>query len=136
VTRLRIGERVAGAALVEIGSTDREPCAEAVKGGQRAQPFEGALGNLAILRQEHDLSAAVASADPAPELVQLSEAEAIGAPDDHRVGARNIEPRLDDIGSQEDIAFAIAEADHGLVDVGSRHLAVRFDECEVRHDTG
>ena len=57
-----------------------------------------------------DMAAARPAADPAAQLVQLRQAEAIGAPDDHRVRTRHVEPGLDDVGRQQDVAVADGEA--------------------------
>ena len=56
--------------------------------------------------------------------------------DRHRIGARHIQPRLDDVGGEQDVAVAAPEAHHRLVDLGSRHLAMRLQQLEFGHQLG
>jgi hypothetical protein len=38
--------------------------------------------------------------------VELRKTEAVGAPDNHRIGAGHIEPGFDDVGGEQDVALS------------------------------
>src|SRR5690348_7819245 len=97
---LRLGQWITGTALIEIGCAYLETRTEPVIGCKRAEPFHGPLGDILALGKKDDLTAAVASTHAAAQLMKLSKAEAVGAPDDHRVGARHVEPGFDDVGRE------------------------------------
>ena len=60
--------------------------------------------------------------------MQLCEPEPVGTPHHHRVGARNVEPRLDDVGREQNVPSSIGEGHHDVINFGSRHLAMGFDQ--------
>ncbi len=72
-------------------------------------------------------------ADPAAELIQLGEAEVIGAVHDHRVRGGNVEAVLDDRGSDENTAVATQEAGHRFLELALGHLAVGDRDRQVGH---
>src|SRR5690606_10554156 len=85
---LLAAEDVAGAAQLHVERGDLEA------GAQVAEALEGldagarVVGELARRRgEEVAVRALLAAADAAPQLVELREAEGVGAVDDHRVGA-------------------------------------------------
>ena len=132
VPGLGIAEQVARAAHVEVARADVEACAEPVERLERLQPFQGARGDLVRrIGQQQDLPAPAAAPDPAAQLMQLRQPETIGAPDEHRVRPRHVEPGLDDVGRQQHIAVATGELDHRLVDLGGGQLAVRFAAAQL-----
>ena len=137
VPGLGIAQQVARAAHVQIARADREPRTQPVECLQRAQPFQGARrdGVLALGEQQH-LSTPMSAPDASAQLVKLRQAEAVGVDDRHGVGARHVQPRLDDVGRQKDIAFAPAEADHDVVDFGGGQLAMRLHHLQFGHDPG
>jgi hypothetical protein len=126
VPGLRLAQQVAGSAQVEVARADREARADAVERLQRAQPaFGGRRQARPGLGQQVDHAARAAPPDAAAQLVQLRQAEAVGAPDEHRVGTRHVEPGLHDVGGEQDIALAAGEADHRVVHLGRRQVAMR-----------
>ena len=62
--------------------------------------------------------------DAAAELVQLGEPEVIGAVDQDRVGARDVDAVLDDGGGDQHVELAAHERAHRLLDLHLGHLAV------------
>ena len=99
---------------------------------ERAEPTRGGLGERgAGLGHQVAVGLRVAAADAAAQLVQLGEAEAVRAEHHHRVRPRHVEPALDDARGEQDVALAGREADHRLVDLARRHLAVRDAEREL-----
>ena len=63
--------------------------------------------------------------DPAPELVQLGHAEAIGALDDHHRGLGHVHPHLDHRGGHQHLDLAGPEPRHDLFPDRRRHLPVQ-----------
>src|SRR5690606_34162407 len=66
----------------------------------------------------------LAPADPAAQLVELRQPEAVGTFDDQGIGTRDVEARLDDRRRQQDVIGALLETDHHLFEVVLIHLAV------------
>src|ERR671920_191474 len=62
-----------------------------------------------IAAHEQADGAPLPSPDPAPQLVELGEAEAVGALDNHQGRVGNIDPDLDDGGGDEDGQSALLE---------------------------
>src|SRR3546814_14461072 len=75
-----------------------------------------------------DWSSDVCSSD-----VKLGKAEPVGAVDDQRVGARNIEARFDDRRRYQHVLFAVVKGAHPLLDLARRHLAVGDDIFDLGH---
>jgi hypothetical protein len=62
-----------------------------------------------------DHAAPSSSADSATQLVQVGKAETVRAPDQHGVGARDVQPGFDDVGGQQYVMGAVSERHHCLV---------------------
>ena len=73
--------------------------------------------------------------DAPAELVELGEAEAVGAIDDDGIGRRDVEPRLHDGRRDEDVDLAVHELDHDGLELALPHLAMAHGHPRVR-DTG
>ena len=124
VARLLVAEQIAGAADVEIVAGELEARAEAVELGEHLQPLLRRLGDRSVGRHRQiSVSARLGAADAAAELVELGKAEPVGAIDDERVRARNVEPAFDDRGRQQHVIFAVVEGAHPLLDLGRRSSA-------------
>ena len=68
--------------------------------------------------------------DQTAQLVKLGEAETVGAVDEDRVGAGDIEPAFDDRGRKQHLVALFVKRAHPLLDLGRAHLAVRGDEAD------
>ena len=64
------------------------------------------------------------AAHAAADLVELGEAEQVGALHDQRVGGRDVEARLDDRGAHQHVRVAAQELEHVLLELALGHLAV------------
>ena len=73
----------------------------------------------------------VAAADPAADLVELAQAELVGALDDQRVRLRDVEARLDDRRRDEHVGVAGEERQHLVLELALRHLPVRDEEAQI-----
>ena len=66
----------------------------------------------------------VGAPDPAADLVELREPEAVGAVDDQGVGVGDVQAVLDDGGADQDVHVSVHETEHHLVELPPAHLAV------------
>ena len=87
---------------------------------------------LAAAVQQVGVGAPRRPPDPAAQLVELGEAERVGAVDDDGVGVRDVEPGFDDRRADEDVGGAVGEGDHDLLERSLGHLAVPDHEPDAR----
>ena len=103
-----------------------KPGAELGVVGQRREAGGRLLGQGRRRRVEEVRVRALARPAHAPaDLVELGEPELVGALDDQRVRGRDVEPRLDDRGADEDVRAAAEELEHHLLELLLVHLPVR-----------
>src|SRR5438874_9481451 len=72
------------------------------------------------------------TADATAELMKLREAEAVGAIDDHRVGRRNVDARLDNGRADEQVDSLCVEIAHHVFQLALAHLSVRNRNARFR----
>ena len=84
--------------------------------------------------EEIAVGAAVRAPDAPAQLIELREAEVIGAIDEHRVRVRHVEAALDDERGDEDVHLAADEAVHDVLELALAHLTVRDGDARARHD--
>src|SRR3954468_15376023 len=133
VARLLVAEQVAGAADLEVPHRDLEAGAELGVVAERAQALRRLLGERGRARvQEVRVSALARAADTPADLVELGEAEEVGALDDQRVRLRDVDARLDDARRDEHVGLAAQEAHHPLLEVLLVELPVGDLERHVR----
>ena len=125
VAALLLAEQVSRAAQLEVAHRDSEACAEHRELLDRVQALHRLVLHGPVLRQEKVAVRAVLPApDAAAQLVKLGEAEHVRVVDDHRVRGRDVDSRLDDRGRDEDVGLAAHEAQHRVLELLRRHLAV------------
>ncbi len=117
---LLVAEQVAGAAQLEVAHRDLEPGSELGVVGQRRQ----ALRRLGRQRrgagiQQIRVRPLRRPPHAAPDLVELREAENVGALDDQRVGLRDVDPGLDDRGADQHVCVAAQEREHPTLQLRS-----------------
>ena len=97
VPRLLLAEQVARAADLEIVRREPEAAAQVVQLLQHAEPLLG-VGRDQMLAGDEQVGvrAMMRAADAPADLVELRQPERVGPVHDDRVGARDVEPRLDD----------------------------------------
>ncbi len=128
-------EQVARAADLEVAHRDLEPRAELGLLADRPQPLVGLLGQHPVARVEQVRVRALAGPpDAAAQLVQLAEAEQVGAVDDEGVHRRHVDPRLDDRRADEHVVATLGEVEHDLLEGSLVHLAVRDDDARLGHE--
>ena len=119
VAGLFLAEQIAGAADVEIVRGKLEAGAERVERLQHLEPPLRLRRDLALRRQrEQRIGAQLGAADAAAQLIELRQAEAVGAVHDQRIGGRNVEAGFDDGGRQQHVVFAVVEGGHDVVEHG------------------
>jgi hypothetical protein len=74
------------------------------------------------------------AAHAAAQLVEIGEAEAVGAVDDDRVRVGDIEAAFDDRGGEQHVGFAGDEAGHHVLEFLRVHLAVADDDPRLGHE--
>src|SRR5262245_39956535 len=67
----------------------------------------------------------------AAELVEVAQAEAVGAVNDDGVGVGDVGAALEDGGGEEDVGFAIDKFGHDFFEVVAMHLAMADDDAGV-----
>src|SRR5690606_17756547 len=70
-------------------------------------------------------SLVVRAPDASAQLMELSETEAVGTVDDDGVGARDVDPGLDDGRAEQHVEALLIEVAHDLLELALAHLAVR-----------
>ena len=101
----------------------------------RLEPARG-VGRHGVLRRRDQVGVGlvVRAADAAAQLVQLREAEAVGAVDDDRVGGRHVDAALDDRRAEQQVGALVVEVEHHLLEVALAHLAVADHDARLRHE--
>ncbi len=111
-----------------------KPAPRVVQRLQHLQPPLRLRRDLLLRRQRQQrIGAQLRAADAAAQLVELGQAEHVGAVHDQRVGVRDVEPGLHDRGRQQDVVLAVVERRHDVLDHGRRHLAVGDRDPHLRH---
>ena len=106
MARLFVAQQIAGAADIEIVARKREAGAQRVEGLHHFEPALRGLGQHLARRQgQIGIGAQLAAADAAAQLIELRQAEHVGAMDDHRIGGRNVEAGFDDVGREQQIVL-------------------------------
>ena len=101
----------------------------------RLQPLVGLLGERPVGRMEEvGVRPLAGPADPAPQLVELAEAEQVGPVDDERVHRRHVDARLDDRRADEHVVLALPEVEHDLLERALVHLPVGDGDAGLGHE--
>ena len=131
---LLVAEQVARTPDLQVPHGDAQPAAELRVVGQGAQPGGGIAAERGLVRvAQVRLRGHLAAADPATDLVELRESELVGALNDEGVGLRDVEPRLDDAGGDQDVGLPADEREHHVLELVFGHAAVGHEHRELRH---
>ena len=125
MTALLSAEEIACAADFEVAHGDTEAAAEGGVLFHGIDAFAGiAAGHFAAGDHEVGVGLVTGAADAAAELVEVGEAEAVGAVDDDGIGVRDIDAAFDDGGADEDVGLTGDEAVHDFLELTFLHLTV------------
>ncbi len=110
---LLAAEHVAGAAKFQVERSDAEARAELAEFFHRRQALASDVGKRCVRRNEQiSVGALMRSPDASAQLIKLGEAEAVGAIDENRVRARNVEAVFHDRGCDQHVGFVADELQH------------------------
>ena len=132
--RLLFPEEVAGASDFHIRRSDAETGAQF---GELLNGREALLGVFAQLSligdQEVGVGLVAASSDSPAQLVQLREAEHVGAIDEDRVGMGHVDARLDNGRGDQHIRLSAKELQHHGFERFGVHLPMGHHDARVGH---
>ena len=104
---LLLAQKIAGAANIHVMAGDGETGAQLVQRLQHFQPPRRGFGQLLVGgRGQIGIGALLGAADAAAQLVELRQAEHVGALDDQGVGGGNVQAGFHDIGGDQHIHLA------------------------------
>ena len=72
--------------------------------------------------------------DAAAQLMELREAELVGAGDHDRVRGRDVDPGLDDGRAEEHVEALLVELAHDALELALGHLPMRHDDARFRDE--
>ena len=134
VAGLLSAQEVARAPQLQVHGGHAEARAQLGEVLQGLQPAAGVLADLVLGRdQQVGVGRHIAAAHAAPQLVELAEAEGVGAVDDEGVGVGDVEAVLHDGGGHQHIHAALHEGQHHLLQALVRELPVAHGDAGVRH---
>ena len=125
LSALLIAQKLSGAANLQIVGGQRESGAELLERFQRLEPLDR-VGRHGLARRgdQIGIGAVVRSSHAAAQLVDLRQAEAVGAIDDDGVRGRHVDAALDDGRAHEDVESAVIEIEHELLELALAHLSM------------
>ncbi len=137
LARLLVAQHLAGAANLEVVHRQVEARAQFLHLLDRLEPPLCLLGQaFRIVHQQIGIGLVMGAADAAAQLVQLRQAELVGAVDQDRVGGRHVDAGLDDRRAQQDIGAPRDEIAHHTLELALVHLSVRDRDAGLRHQLG
>ena len=136
VPRLFAAEQVARTANLEIRERQLESGAEVRRIEDRLEALARIIGERLFASIEQITpGTTTAAANATTQLIELCEAEAIGAINDDRVRVRNVETRFDDGGADEDLRFAAHELTHHALQCALLHLPVPHHHARIGNES-
>ena len=134
VPALLRAEEVARAADFQIAHGDLEAAAQRRVLLDGAHALAGVREQTRVSRHEQiGEGLMLVAPHPAPQLIQLAQAEAVRAVDDDRVRVRDVDAALDDRRAEQHICLAVDEFRHHFLEIIRVHLAVSDGESRLRH---
>src|SRR6266850_673204 len=128
-------EHVSCAAQFEVEGGDSKACAQFAEFLHGREALSRDVREHGLGRNEEIRVCALARTPDAPsQLVELREAEAIGAIDQNRVGARDVQSIFDDGRGHQHIRFIADEFQHHAFEFFFAHLAMRDDDARFRNE--
>ena len=90
-----------------------------------------------VARQQQDgVGFFPGAAHTAAQLIEIRQAEAVGAVDEDGVGIGDIDAGLDDGGGKQDVGLALDEGVHDHFQLILVHLSVADEDARLRHQLG
>ena len=131
---LFFAQNVARPAQVHIVAGQRKARPQVIQGLHDLQTFLGGAGDLHTSRQgKIGVPLPPRSPYPSPQLVQLGQSKQMGTVDDQGVGPRDINPRFNNVGREQNIIPVIRKILHDGIQIRRRHLSVGQGQTGVWH---
>ena len=135
VAALVLAEHLAGAADLEVVHREVEARAQLLHLLDRVEPLRRLLGQaLGVGHHEVGIGLVVRTADAAAQLVQLRQAELVGAAHHDGVGCRHVDAGLDDGRAQQEVVALGHEVAHHALEFALGHLAVGHGDARLGQD--
>ena len=127
-------EQVAGPADFEVAHGDFEAGAEGGVFLHGVEAFAGIAGGRSNVAGQHQVGIGLGAGAPdaAAELVEVGQAEQIGAVDEDGIGVRDIDAGFDDGGGDQHVGVAAHERVHDVLEFVAVHLAVAGEDAGIR----
>ena len=133
MTALLGAKQVTRATDLQVAGGDPETRPELRELADRQEPLARLCRQHGIRRrQQIAVAQLIAAAHPAPQLVELRQAEPVRAVHEHRVDVRNVDSVLDDRRRQQQVVVARGEGAHAPAQLGLLHLPVTDGDPEPR----
>src|SRR5512146_1376805 len=128
-------QQIAGPTHLEV--LERDPVAGTELGVmlQDLQPSLGLGIDSRIRHHQVAIRAAMRTADPAAQLIELRVPELVRAIHEHRVRVRHVEARFDDHRRDEHVDLAVHERVHAGLQLAFAHLPVSHADPRAWHDS-
>ena len=127
-------QKVAGSADFQVAHGDAETGAQLVGLEDGVDALAGRVGDFLVVGQQQvGIGAVIASADASAQLIELGEAEPVGAVYDDGVDVGHVEAGLYDGGAHQHVGLPVGELHHHVLELGLGHLAVADDEAGFGH---
>ena len=131
---LLLPEEIAGAADLQVAHRQLESRSQVLQLPDDVETLVGALAERPLHGvEEVRVGALPGPPDPAPELVELGQAEPVGVVDDDGVGVGDVQPGLDDGGADQHVDLAVDEGAHHRRQQVLVHLPVGDGDARLGH---
>ena len=135
VTGLFGAEEGAGAANLEVAHRDAKAAAEGGVLTDGVEALAGVATGDGIAREEKEgVGLPVGTSHAASELIEVGEAEAIGAVDENGVGVGDVDAAFDDGSGEQDVGFSFDELVHHDFKFVFFHLAMADDDAGLGNE--
>ena len=129
-----MAEQVTGATNFEVAHGNFETTAEGRVVANRAQTFEGRFTQRLVGGvKQVGVRALATSTNASTQLMELTQAESIGAVDNHRVHRRQVDAGLDDCRADQHVKASLPKVNHHSLECAFIHLAVRDNDASIGH---
>ena len=130
-------EQVARAAQLQIAHGNAEAGAELRELADGVQTLLRRFGkHLAWAHREIRIRQTVGTSDTSAHLIQLSQTEVIRVVNNQRVRHRDIQSRLNDCRTQQNVKLLLAEIEHDVFQRMLAHLPMCDGDSRFRHELG
>ena len=137
LARLVFAQHLAGPANLQVVHGEEEARAEVFHLRDGFEPLLRQRRRLGVrVGQQVGISLVVRAPDPAAQLVELRQAEAVGAVHDDGVGGRDVDAGFDNGGAQQQVGTLLGEVAHHALQLALGQLAVADHDARLGQQLG